>query len=211
MRNDSEPVLTLAIESAIRGGSLSLLAGETELDRWVGDDKVSRAEELLPNIIRMLERQQLDRKEIDRIAVSVGPGSFTGIRIGMATALGLKNSLNVPCVGISALEALAASAEIVGRVMAALPVGRDLVCVQVFDVGLNGRPVALSEPEVRKSIPDDSPASIVSPASIRDILKIQPPKSQMAEVDDNLARLIGLAVVRKLGSESMEPMFVQPL
>jgi len=154
---DNAPLgITLAIESAIAGGSLSLLSNGSELEGWTGNDKVSRAEELLPNIIEILARQGVDRRMISRIAVSLGPGSFTGIRIGIATALGLKNSLNIPCVGMSALEAMAANANVTGTVIAALPVGRDLICSQVFEVSEQGIPSPLSEPAAAKSVFDDS-------------------------------------------------------
>ena len=53
MTDNDPPEITLAIESAIAGGSLSLLSNGSELDNWTGEDKVSRAEELLPNIIEM--------------------------------------------------------------------------------------------------------------------------------------------------------------
>ena len=211
MTDNPPPEITLAIESAIAGGSLSLLSNESELDRWSGDDMVSRAEELLPNIIEMLERQNLDRKMLGRIAVSLGPGSFTGIRIGIATALGLKNSLNISCVGMSALEAMAANLNVRGTVIAALPVGRDLICSQVFEVSEQGIPSPLSEPAAAKSVFDESRSStIIAHSSIVDVIRSQSPDSQVTEADRNLAWLIGLSATR-LGRESLEPIFVQPV
>jgi len=211
MTDNPPPEITLAIESAIAGGSLSLLSNESELDRWSGDDMVSRAEELLPNIIEMLERQNLDRKMLGRIAVSLGPGSFTGIRIGIATALGLKNSLNISCVGMSALEAMAANLNVRGTVIAALPVGRDLICSQRFEVSEQGIPSPLSEPAVAKSVFDDSRSStIIAHSSIVNFISSQSPDSQVTEADRNLAWLIGLSATR-LGRESLEPIFVQPV
>jgi len=211
MKNDKQSVLTLAIESAILGGSLSLLSGEQELDFWTGEDKVSRAEELLPNIIRILERQKIDLKMIGRVAVSLGPGSFTGIRIGIATAHGLKDSLNIPCVGVSSLEAMAASVATVERVIAALPIGRDFICTQVFEFRANGTPYAVSEPSVRKSILDDSPPAVVTLESIRETITASRHDADVASVDSNLARHIGIAATRGLGSEALEPLFVQPV
>ena len=101
--------IVLAIEAAIRGGSVSLLDGETEILSWHGVTLVSRAEDLLVNISGILEQSGFDKSQIDMIAVSNGPGSFTGIRIGLATALGLKNSLGIPCFGVSLLAAVAAT------------------------------------------------------------------------------------------------------
>jgi tRNA threonylcarbamoyl adenosine modification protein YeaZ len=209
MIDTAPPEITLAIESAIAGGSLSLLSNGAELDHWTGNASVSRAEELLPNIIEMLERQNLDRKMVGRIAVSLGPGSFTGIRIGIATALGLKNSLGIPCVGISALEAMAASGNVTGTVVAALPVGRDFLCSQAFDVSEQGIPSSLSEPAVAKSVFNVRNPVIVVHPSIGDIISAQNPDSRVIAVDNNLARLVGVAA-RSFGREDLEPILVQP-
>jgi len=209
MTDTARPEIILAIESAIAGGSLSLLSNSAELDHWTGEDKVLRAEELLPNIIDMLERQSLDRKTIGRIAVSLGPGSFTGIRIGIATALGLKNSLGIPCIGVSALEAMAASANVTGTVVTALPVGRDFICTQSFDVSETRIPSARSEPAVAKSVFNVQNPVIVVHSSIGDIVRSQNPDSEVIEVDNNLARLVGVAA-RSFGREDLEPIFVHP-
>src|SRR5687768_3236700 len=102
------PIKTiLAIESAISGGSLSLIVDGSEAGHWIGTSGVSKAEELLVNIDHLLNKHCTLRAEIDLIAVSAGPGSFTGIRIGLATALGLKAGLQVSMASGSVLKAIA--------------------------------------------------------------------------------------------------------
>ena len=71
--------------------------------------------------------------ELDRIGVTVGPGSFTGLRVGLAFAKGLAIALGVPCVGVGVLEALAASTAERGRVLAAIDAKRDQAYLQMFD------------------------------------------------------------------------------
>lgn len=63
--------------------------------------------ELLPNLIHLLHLTKIELKDIKGIVVALGPGSFTGIRVGVATAKGLSFALSVPLVGISTLEILA--------------------------------------------------------------------------------------------------------
>ncbi|MBQ7921547.1 MAG: tRNA (adenosine(37)-N6)-threonylcarbamoyltransferase complex dimerization subunit type 1 TsaB [Clostridia bacterium] len=62
---------------------------------------------LLPMIESMLEKLQLDVQDFDLLTAAVGPGSFTGIRIGVSTIKGLAFTHNIPCIGVSSLEAMA--------------------------------------------------------------------------------------------------------
>ena len=65
------------------------------------------AERLMGLLAEVLETANLEYKDVDRIAAVCGPGSFTGIRVGLATARGLALGLNIPVIGINALEAIA--------------------------------------------------------------------------------------------------------
>ncbi len=122
----------LAIESAIRGGSIALANGVDVIDAWVGEGGVSRAEDLLWNIDLMLKRNGIEKRELSNIAVSAGPGSFTGIRIGLATAMGIAASLNISLARYSILYAMAVSQPDSELIITAVPVGRGVICKQSF-------------------------------------------------------------------------------
>lgn len=130
MRQDT---IVLAIESAVGGGSIALLSGTELLGSTSGETQTSRAENLLVNISRLLDESGVRKNEIGRIAVSNGPGSFTGIRIGLATTKGLADGLGVPCDGISSLCAIAFAEPDIKKKISAVPVGRGNVCWQSFD------------------------------------------------------------------------------
>jgi len=142
--------IVLGIESAIAGGSISICKNDIEIGSWIGDQNVSRAEELLPNIDLLLRSRSISLDGIGRIIVSLGPGSFTGIKIGLSTVLGLRAALGITCVGISALSALALISKD-RLVTAAVPVGRGTVCVQTFnDSEAIGKPKLINEVELEQ-------------------------------------------------------------
>jgi len=204
---------TLAIESAVGGGSISLQAEEDEVDCWIGDSGVSRAEDLLPNIIEMLDRRRVDRNMIGRIAISVGPGSYTGIRIGIAAALGLKSALDIPCVGVPVLEAMALASASVGTVLTVVPMGRRSICFQTFNVSGDGQAEPASEPVACGSI-DESPSLItgtqeilVHESLLTDFQNALPDRI-VRSIGSNLAKLIGLASIGREATDAIKPIFL---
>jgi N6-L-threonylcarbamoyladenine synthase len=93
------------------------------------------AEHLMGIVDRALDRAGVTLSDVDRLAVTVGPGSFTGIRVGVAAARGFALSLGIPAVGISTLEVMAAAqrAKTPGRaVLAAMDAKRDEIYLQSF-------------------------------------------------------------------------------
>lgn len=101
-------MLLLALDTATERGSLALL----EEDRVVGEYALaapgSYLQHLLPSVEALLAGAGRRLAEVDALAVSQGPGNFTGLRIGLATAKALAWTLNIPLVAISTLEVLAA-------------------------------------------------------------------------------------------------------
>ncbi len=67
-------------------------------------------EHLIPQVQQVLDQAESSYRDLDRIVVSTGPGSFTGVRVGIAAARGFSLALGIPAVGISTLEAIAAEA-----------------------------------------------------------------------------------------------------
>jgi len=99
----------LAIDTASPTGSVALLAGERLVGEILLHLKTTHSERLLGVIDQLLEAAGLPLSDLDALAVVKGPGSFTGLRVGMATAKGLALALDRPLVGISTLRTLAAN------------------------------------------------------------------------------------------------------
>ena len=201
--------ITLAIESAIAGGSISLLTDDTEIDSWIGSSNVSKAEDLLANIDDILASNGLTAKDLDLIAVSAGPGSFTGIRIGIATALGLKVGLGIPVASQTTLAAMANYQSISGSVVAAVPVGRNAVCLQEFN-RTDGALAGVDEPH---TITEDKFLELVHRDKARLFLLHQSFFEKIVSTDnitgfsDNLAFAIG-RICRENAGVVTPPLFI---
>ena len=135
----------LGFDTATTACSAALWArGEVIAHRCI-EDGGRHAETLVPMLREVAAEGDTTLAAVDRFAVTVGPGSFTGIRIGLATARGLALALNRPLIGLSTLEVLAAGVsaeERDGPVLATLDAGRGRLYAQLFDRSLS----ALSEP-----------------------------------------------------------------
>jgi tRNA threonylcarbamoyladenosine biosynthesis protein TsaB len=96
----------LALDSTAKTSSVAVLEDETLLGLYSVNIQNTHSETLLPMVKSILEALKLTNEDIDAYAVSEGPGSFTGVRIGVATIKGLALGRNKPCVGVSTIEAL---------------------------------------------------------------------------------------------------------
>jgi tRNA threonylcarbamoyladenosine biosynthesis protein TsaB len=129
-------VLTLAFDTATSAATTALVR-----DGDVLGEAVSRAVRVLENADELLRANGVERSELSAIVVGTGPGSFTGMRLGLAAARGLALALELPVAGVSTLDALAAGAP------GAVPVV-DAGRREVFTL-VGGEPVACAPQEVR--------------------------------------------------------------
>jgi len=130
----------LAIDTALEACSAAVL--DTERGAITAHETIAmlrgHAEALMPLIARVMERAGLDFAALDRIAVTTGPGSFTGLRVGIAAARGLALATGKPAVGLSTLAAYAApliAADDTLPVVSAIDARHDHVYLQVFGPG----------------------------------------------------------------------------
>jgi len=110
----------LALDTSTSFGSIALLHGEALILQTQALPCKSHVEKLFPTIQQLLHEAQVELRDIGGIAVGVGPGSFTGLRVGIAAALGLSFALQIPIAGISTLRALAESARASGKTVASI-------------------------------------------------------------------------------------------
>jgi len=138
--------LILALETATMAGSVCLARGREILVSRIGDATSSHSNTLLRDIEYVLNESRIELSSVDAFAVAIGPGSFTGLRIGLATTKALASTLNRPCLGVPTLEAVASAAASGTNVVASLPAGRGEVFEQRFSVQAEGEVVAQAGP-----------------------------------------------------------------
>ena len=99
--------MQLAIETSSLVSSVALLHGDTLRAELTIQARLTHSEQLMPHIADMLVKASVKKSQIDGVAVSIGPGSFTGLRIGLASAKALAFGWDVPIVGVETPTALA--------------------------------------------------------------------------------------------------------
>lgn len=139
-----EPLI-LAVETATLSGSIALARGDELIANVSGDPSVSHSNTLLADLDKLLSKTTFKLADIDLFAVAAGPGSFTGLRIGIATVKALAATLARPCAAVPTLQAVALAGGASETSVALLPAGRGEVFAQLFSVSADAV-TALDEP-----------------------------------------------------------------
>jgi tRNA threonylcarbamoyladenosine biosynthesis protein TsaB len=126
-------MLVLGLDTCLNACSVAVLDGERVLAHVTEAMARGHQERLAPMAQAAMAEAGVPFASLQRIGATVGPGSFTGLRVGVAFAKGLGSALSIPAVGVGSLEALAAEAS--GLVAAAIDARRDQIYLQVFDDG----------------------------------------------------------------------------
>lgn len=101
----------LCIDTSSSHCNIAIMEDKKLIKKIEQNNGLTHSETLMPLISNLLLECNLNLKDINLIVTDIGPGSFTGIRIGIATAKAFSDSLNIPCIGISSLEVLAYNAK----------------------------------------------------------------------------------------------------
>jgi tRNA threonylcarbamoyladenosine biosynthesis protein TsaB len=216
MEQDQIEPRILSIECAVGDGGVAVLAGASVLASTAGSTtKPSRAEEVIGAVGATLAKAGLALTDIDRIAVSRGPGSYSGIRIGMATALGLGKALSIDPVGVSTLDALALASIVDTDLVTAVAVGKRHAAWCRYQV-VHDTPQPISSPVLEAD--DDfiqnvallpTPTMIWSDELAMRLTEALPKGLAARAPERSLAELIGLYAARFPGAASLEPLYLR--
>lgn len=97
----------LAIETSTYSGSIAIVREDSVLGEYYFNIGPAHTEKLVPSIQWLLSELNMEKSDLSGVAVSLGPGSFTSLRVGLSTAKGICFSLGIPLIGVSSLKALA--------------------------------------------------------------------------------------------------------
>jgi tRNA threonylcarbamoyl adenosine modification protein YeaZ len=152
----------LAIDTAAPRLQLALLRRES-VDVLVEDMPTGQAERIFPAIAELLARNNAAYADLTRVAVTTGPGSFTGLRIGLSAARGLGLALNIPVVGVPSLLALSLGAQC-DALGVLLDARRGEAYVQIFSgPAIPIRPPALLPMDEARALIPHGAAIVTSP------------------------------------------------
>lgn len=140
-----ESPLILSLETATRTGSVALTRGQRLLALRAGEEQTSHSTKLLQCVAEVLEEAGVVLPEVELYAAASGPGSFTGLRIGIATVKSFAATLARSCVGIPTLFAIAHAAGCSQHTLAMIPAGRGEVFAQLLSVDEAGAVTPLNQ------------------------------------------------------------------
>lgn len=139
-------MLILALESSAKAASVALMEDESLIAQYSQCSGLTHSRTLLPMVEDMLKNTEKKIADVDLIAVAHGPGSFTGIRIGVSTVKGLAWASDKKCVGVSTLEAMAwHGVSAGGLICPVMDARRSQVYNALFATDGDGRPARLTE------------------------------------------------------------------
>lgn len=136
----------LALDSTALTATVALCEDERLLGEYTVNNGNTHSENLLPMVEHLLKMSRLSIRDLDLLACSAGPGSFTGVRIGAATVKGLAFGTNIPCIGVSTLDALAENLNgFGGLIVPAMNARRGQVYTALFRDDKTGRLTRLTD------------------------------------------------------------------
>ncbi|MCU1297628.1 MAG: peptidase glycoprotease [Acidobacteriaceae bacterium] len=198
-------MLLLVVDTSGRQGSIALAAcidaNACDVVECVSLTGGTFSAELVPRIAALLLKHGFNTKQIDGFAVVSGPGSFTGLRIGLAAVKALAEVLEKPIAAVSLLEALAVSAGIDGRVLALVDAGRNESYVGEYEVrGSRAKLISeslLNQQELLEAAKDST--VVTSDKPLADLMRARDSKVQEVQIKE--VAVPGIDVIARLGYE----------
>ena len=215
----------LSIDTSSQVSSVSVLSAECVAAEISMQGALTHSETLMPHIETALAMARVKKDELDGIAVSIGPGSFTGLRIGLASAKMMAYALHIPLIAVPTLEALAHHCVCEGvRLVPVMDAQKGNVYVQEFTWRADGDALTLHEESSLAILPlaeviarlskTEQPVLLLGDAMQRKVDVELPVNVRLAPIHARMPRAacVGLAALTRLArGETDEPVTAVPL
>jgi tRNA threonylcarbamoyladenosine biosynthesis protein TsaB len=145
--NRTEPII-LAVDTSAPHASFAIAEGQDIMASLSTGAAIQHSRTFFSHISTLLKLAELEITEIDLFASATGPGSFTGLRVGLAAIKGLAYASGKPPMGINSIDAIALSAGINGAMIVVIDAGRNEVYCGLREVSVDGMILALAEDQV---------------------------------------------------------------
>ncbi|MFT4074821.1 MAG: tRNA (adenosine(37)-N6)-threonylcarbamoyltransferase complex dimerization subunit type 1 TsaB [Asticcacaulis sp.] len=199
--------LRLVIDTSLNACGLGLFDGDACLFEITEGMTRGQQERLPVMALEAFQATGIKARDLDLIAVTLGPGSFTGVRVGLSFAKGLATGAGVPLKGIGTLEALGHHAELRDKKrLAVVNGGRGQIYVQTFPEGM---PVTLdiNEPDAIIAFAAANPVDILTGPAAAQLLAYWPDATEFPQTWPSLDALSRLAV--GLGHDDLTPLYMR--
>lgn len=124
----------LSIDTSSKNALVAITENEERIVELNNEEEKTHSQKLMPMIDQAFQKSNLSLNDIELIVCCLGPGSFTGVRIGIATAKAFADSKGIPVVGVNSLEVLAYSLETEGKICAIIDAGHENAYVGYYEI-----------------------------------------------------------------------------
>ena len=166
-------MLILSIETSGQSGGITLAEADAGSFRVIESAAIAGgtfSAQLIPTLAALLKKHGYGVKDLDGFAAASGPGSFTGLRVGLSAIKGLAETLHKPIATVSVLEALASLADREGKIAAAMDAGRKEVFLGVYEKSAGElsrqREELLTQQDFLATLATERPAVIITGDSV---------------------------------------------
>lgn len=137
----------LSIDTSSKNAIVAITENEEKIIELNNEEEKTHSQKLMPMIDEAFQKAKLSLDDIELIVCCLGPGSFTGVRIGISTAKAFADSKNIPVVGVNSLEMLAHSLDSEGKICAIIDAGHENAYIGYYELkrGENGKLQVIQE------------------------------------------------------------------